>query len=79
MLVCSLTMKSRKRLVRDIIYTSTTHPTLAHDIRDTARQAKNGRALGNIFTTFKRGFFRSKLDPRSAEKLLCVYSLFHFY
>ena len=35
MLVCSVPMKSRKRLDRDVVDTSVTHADLFHDVTDT--------------------------------------------
>ena len=52
MLVRSLLMKSRKRLVHDVM--SATHPCCVHDVTDTDYQTQNGGSYGRVFATFKR-------------------------
>ena len=58
MLVHSLPMKSRERLVHDVMpYNSAIHAGLVHDVTDTDCMTQNGSAHGPVFATFKLFFF----------------------
>ena len=53
MIVCSLLLKSRKKLAHNVFDTSAADVGLVHDITDTDCGAQNGCTRSHISTTFK--------------------------
>ena len=59
-LVCSLPMRSGKRLAYDVFDTSINHADLVHDVTDTDCRSQNGTTHGCVFVTFKRQFLTNQ-------------------
>ena len=53
MLVCSLAMKSRKRLADEVMYT---HAGFVQDVTDTDHQTQNGSTHSHVSVTFQHEF-----------------------
>ena len=71
MFVCSLPMKSRQRLARDVFDTFATHAGLVCDVTNTDCLTQSGNTLGCVFAAFKMPDFNVQ-DERLSEKLLCI-------
>ena len=77
MLVCSIALKSKKGLARDVFDTFATHTDLAHDVTDTDCWARNDSTHGRCFVDFKHQFFQiisldSTNKTRNCVKNCCV-------
>ena len=75
MLVYSvLLMKSRKKLACDVTDTVDTHVGFIYDVTSTGCWVQDGSTHGQIFTTFKRQFVKTRTRRKSKESC-CVYTL----
>ena len=77
-LVCSLPMKSRKRLAHNVFDAFATQASLVHDITDKDCWAQNSSICGHVFATFKHKFFTQKEEdfcppPPSPPTAACLF------
>ena len=63
-------MKSRKKLACDVINTVDTHAGLIYDVTSTGCWVQDGSTHGQIGTTFKRQFVKTKTRREIERKLL---------
>ena len=72
-----LSMKSRKRLIRNLLHTSATHAILVQDITDIDCQTQRGSAHSYVFATLEH-WLLTNYTHKSTE-LQWVHFLLHFY
>ena len=73
MLVHSLTLKSRKRLVHDVMYTFAIHASCAHD---TTYLVNIAVLMAHVFVTFKMSA-PNILEHAPTQKICCDIPLFY--
>ena len=80
MLVHSLLVESRKRLVRDVLDDFATHTSLLHGFSGTDFMAlsQNGSSHSHVSVTFVYVWNFGKHDEKLSEKLRCVYFYYPF-
>ena len=79
MLVCSLAMKSRKRLADEVMYT---HAGFVQDVTDTDHQTQNGSTHSHVSVTFQHKFLTNltiNWHTHKKKKLKLLWAFFFIY